>query len=190
VCFIASTIVEDPDTLKIFAKKLKKNNIAIDLICFGDCSTDQRNKVDAFIQNVNQEDNSHSIFIEPGDIYLSEKLLGTNIFNSGGAGNVGGMEVDDPELAEAIRMSLQESIQPAVENNQAARQEGQAGPQGHGEREQTEEELEQLAISLSLEEGNQHPQVPALSPVQVSAQVPAFAPIVQIPVQIPASVPA
>jgi len=25
----------------------------------------------------------------------------------GGGGNMGGMEVDDPELAEAIRMSLQ-----------------------------------------------------------------------------------
>lgn len=91
VCFIASTIVEDVDTLKIFAKKLKKNGIAVDLICFGDCSEEQRNKVDTFIQTVNQEDNSHKIFIQPGDVYLSEKLLGTDIFMSGGGGNMGGM---------------------------------------------------------------------------------------------------
>ena len=38
VCFIASTIEEDLDTLKIFAKKLKKNGVAVDIISFGDCS--------------------------------------------------------------------------------------------------------------------------------------------------------
>jgi 26S proteasome regulatory subunit N10 len=59
------------DTLKIFAKKLKKNGIAVDLICFGDCGEEQKNKVETFIQTVNQEDNSHRIFIEPGDVYLS-----------------------------------------------------------------------------------------------------------------------
>jgi len=91
--------VEDVDTLKIFAKKLKKNGIAVDLICIGDCSAEQRNKVETFIQTVNQDDNSHRIFIEPGEVYLSEKLLGTDIFMSGGGGNMGGMEVDDPELA-------------------------------------------------------------------------------------------
>ena len=38
ICFVASTIVEDVDTLKIFAKKLKKNGVAVDIICFGDVS--------------------------------------------------------------------------------------------------------------------------------------------------------
>lgn len=67
---------------------------------------------------VQHENNSHNVFIEPGDIYLSDRLLGSEIFNGGapvmgGAG--GGNMEDDPELAEAIRMSLQES---AIQNQQ------------------------------------------------------------------------
>jgi 26S proteasome regulatory subunit N10 len=54
ICFVASTIVEDVDTLKIFAKKLKKNGVAVDIICFGDVSPEQRNKVDTFISTVAQ----------------------------------------------------------------------------------------------------------------------------------------
>jgi 26S proteasome regulatory subunit N10 len=38
VCFIGSTVAEDLETLKILGKKLKKNNIAVDLVCFGDVS--------------------------------------------------------------------------------------------------------------------------------------------------------
>lgn len=108
VCFIGSTIVEDADTLKIFAKKLKKNGISVDLVCFGDCSNEQKAKVEVFMNAVQQEDNSHLMFIEPGDVYLSEKLLGSDIFNMGGgmAGGAANMGEDDPELAQAIRMSL------------------------------------------------------------------------------------
>ena len=39
---------------------------------------------------IQHEDNSHSIFIEPGEIYLSDRLLGSDIFNGGGGGGVMG----------------------------------------------------------------------------------------------------
>ena len=71
VCFIGSTIAEDADTLKIFGKKLKKNGVSVDLICFGDVSEEQRAKIEVFMGAVQQEDNSHSMFIEPGEVYLS-----------------------------------------------------------------------------------------------------------------------
>ena len=45
ICFIGSSIAEDVETLKLYGKKLKKNNVAVDLICFGDCSPEQKNKV-------------------------------------------------------------------------------------------------------------------------------------------------
>ena len=61
----------------------------------------------------------------------------------GAVGNMGGVEVDDPELAEAIRMSLQESQANQNQNPQNQADQG-------GQREQTEEELEALAIRLSL----------------------------------------
>ena len=79
---------------------MKKNSVAVDLICFGDCSPQQRNKVEVFMNAVQHEDNSHSIFIEPGEIYLSDKLLGSDIFNGGGGGGMmgagGNMEEEDP----------------------------------------------------------------------------------------------
>jgi len=45
VCFVGSTIREDIETLKILAKKLKKNAVAVDIVCFGDVSEEQINKV-------------------------------------------------------------------------------------------------------------------------------------------------
>ena len=55
VCFIGSTVQEDVETLKILGKKLKKNNIAVDLVCFGDVTQDQKDKVENFIKAVEHE---------------------------------------------------------------------------------------------------------------------------------------
>ena len=87
VCFVGSTITEDVETLKIHAKKLKKNMIAVDVVCFGDCSEEQVNKLQAFITTLQQEDNSHFILVNPGQ-NLSDKLIGSPIFGGNpGAGN-------------------------------------------------------------------------------------------------------
>lgn len=49
------------------------------------------------MKSVQQEDNSHSLFIEPGQVYLSEKLIGTKIFSADGGSIVpGNADVDDP----------------------------------------------------------------------------------------------
>ncbi len=49
------------------------------------------------MKSVEHEDNSHSLFIEPGQVYLSEKLIGTKIFSADGGSIVpGNAEVDDP----------------------------------------------------------------------------------------------
>ena len=52
VCFVGSTIKEDVETLKILAKKLKKNAVAVDVVCFGDCSEEQINKAQTFVNTV------------------------------------------------------------------------------------------------------------------------------------------
>lgn len=108
VCFIGSTITEDVETLKILAKKLKKNGVAVDIICFGDCSEEQVNKVQTFVATLQNEDNSHCVVIQPGE-NLTDKVIGSPIIG-GQAGNAGGLnniEEEDPELAAAIRMSLE-----------------------------------------------------------------------------------
>jgi 26S proteasome regulatory subunit N10 len=113
ICFIGSSIVEDSETLKIFGKKLKKNSVAVDLICFGDVSAEQKAKVEVFMNSIQHDNNSHVLYVEPGEVYLSERIVGSELLGMGGApgmggGNMGNME-EDPELAEAIRMSLAES---------------------------------------------------------------------------------
>lgn len=147
VCFVGSTIVEDVETLKILGKKLKKNAVAVDLVVFGDVSEEQTAKANAFIATVQNEDNSHCVVIQPGD-NLSDKLLSSPIFGGNGVapGAAGNLEEEDPELAAAIRMSLMENqpAQPPAQPSQPAAQPAAA------DREPTEEELEQLAIQMSL----------------------------------------
>ena len=105
------------------AKKLKKNNVAVDIVSFG-CEQDNSEKLEAFHTAVNSNDNSHLVVVPPGPV-LSDVLIGSPIFQGegggaygfgGGAGTTGATEgfefgVDpnlDPELALALRVSLEE----------------------------------------------------------------------------------
>ena len=109
ICFVGPTITEDIETLKILAKKLKKNTVAVDIVCFGDISEEQVNKVQTFVNTIQNEDNSHCIVVEPGKI-LSDDLIASPILGAGAGAAMGGMgnlEAEDPDLAAAIRMSLE-----------------------------------------------------------------------------------
>ena len=104
--------------MKILAKKLKKNGVAVDLVCFGDCSEEQLEKGQNFVNTLQNEENSHFLVVRPGE-NLCDKLIGSPIIGGGSgagaggeAGGMGGMglgnlEEEDPELAAAIRMSLE-----------------------------------------------------------------------------------
>ncbi|ORZ11875.1 hypothetical protein BCR42DRAFT_379524 [Absidia repens] len=121
IVFVASPVEADERTLVRLAKKLKKNNVAIDIINFGE-EAENTAKLEAFINNVNNSDNSHLVSIPPGPHILSDMLMSTPIiagedgapgnFSSGGGGG-GDFEfgIDpnlDPELALALRISLEE----------------------------------------------------------------------------------
>ena len=56
VAFVGSPIVEDDKSLVKLGKKLKKNNIAIDIINFGE-EAENTTKLQAFIDSVNSNDN-------------------------------------------------------------------------------------------------------------------------------------
>ncbi|KAJ3025919.1 UNVERIFIED_CONTAM: hypothetical protein HDU68_006504 [Siphonaria sp. JEL0065] len=133
IVFVGSPLPEDEKSLVKLGKKLKKNNIAVDIVNFGE---DQENtaKLEAFINAVNSSDNSHLVTVPPGPHILSDILISSPIladedgappagFSAGGAG---GFEfgVDpslDPELALALRISMEE---------ERARQEGLNGASG------------------------------------------------------------
>ncbi|KAF3928244.1 hypothetical protein AA313_de0207726 [Arthrobotrys entomopaga] len=126
IAFVGSPIAEDEKTLVRLAKKMKKNQIAIDFINFGE-EQENEPKLKAFISNVNASDNSHLATIPPGPHLLSDQLVTTPILGddsgmggsgvgeggAGGSSGAGGFDfgVDphlDPELALALRMSLEE----------------------------------------------------------------------------------
>ncbi|ORE09717.1 hypothetical protein BCV72DRAFT_269934 [Rhizopus microsporus var. microsporus] len=118
IVFVASPLDADEKTLVKLAKKLKKNNVAVDIINFGEEAANT-SRLEAFISNVNNNDNSHLVTIPPGPHILSDMLISTPIIHGEeGAGNFGGsgggdfeFGVDpslDPELALALRISMEE----------------------------------------------------------------------------------
>lgn len=83
---------------------------------------DHIKKLEKFIETVNSSDNSHFKSVEPGLGRIEDKIVGTPFMGAdsfagndmgGGAGNFGGDfgaggDGDmDPELAEAIKLSMQ-----------------------------------------------------------------------------------
>jgi 26S proteasome regulatory subunit N10 len=101
---------------------MKKNNIAIDIINFGEESLNT-SKLESFMEAIGT-DTSHLVTIPPGSYLLSDILLSSPILmgedgapppgiSAGMGGDASGFEfgIDpslDPELALALRMSLEE----------------------------------------------------------------------------------
>lgn len=143
ICFIASTISQSIEELKIIAKKLKKNNISLDLIAIGDLSEQQREKIQIIHDNVRSEvNNCELLFVDPtanlSDILLTSKIMGFGIQPAANATMIN--EAEDPELMMALQLSLQEE-----EQRLAARQPAQ---QMVNENDQ----LEQTALQLATQE--------------------------------------
>lgn len=119
IVFVASPIQEDSKELTKLAKKMKKNNIAVDFINFGQ-EAENTEKLEKFVEAVNSGDNSHLVSVPPGPHLLSDVLTSSVIVTGDESGNTGGntgggndfgLGVDpsvDPELALALRMSLEE----------------------------------------------------------------------------------
>ncbi|KAJ9126540.1 hypothetical protein QFC24_001568 [Naganishia onofrii] len=119
-------------------KKMKKNNVAIDIILFGDEGMENEQVMGKFVEACQSGDNCHIVSIPPGPHLLSDLIASSPILAAdggafaasaaagasgdgdidmaalGGGGGAGGDDfggIDpsmDPELAMAIRMSLQE----------------------------------------------------------------------------------
>lgn len=136
IVFVCSPIEENDKELTKLAKKMKKENVNVDFVLFGDLEDDTtQKKLEAFNKDVNKSDGSHLVVIPPSGKLLSDQLIATPILlgenvQSGGAGSGGGIggaaaggggggdfgEFDfdpntDPELALALRMSLEDEKQ-------------------------------------------------------------------------------
>jgi len=126
IMFVGSPIQDDSEELLKVAKNLKKNNVAVDIINFGAEAQDNVEKLDTFLNAVNNSDNSHLVNIPPGPHVLSDLVLTSAVLSSdSGMAAVPGVaaptahasgsgEVDpntDPELALALRESMEEARQ-------------------------------------------------------------------------------
>lgn len=123
IVFTCSSIPEDEKTLIKLAKKMKKNNVSIDFVAFGDLDDENTKKLTTFNANVKSSDSSHIAIIPPGPGLLSDQIVTSPILNGdivaqGGTAGESGVDganfefgIDpsiDPDLALALRMSMEE----------------------------------------------------------------------------------
>lgn len=127
VVFTCSAIAEDEKSIVKLAKKMKKNNINIDIIAFGDPDDATEKKLREFHEQVMSAEGSFFQVIPPGPNLLSDTLISTSLLANDGAGvssgggpsggdaTMGDNQYEfgvnpeiDPELALALRMSFEE----------------------------------------------------------------------------------
>lgn len=116
IVFVGSPLKETEKELEKLAKKMKKNNVAIDVINFGEEAINTA-KLERFHAAVNNHDNSHLVTVPAGSRLLYEVIASSPIlvedgFDMEGASGgefFGGMDPNmDPDLALALRLSLEE----------------------------------------------------------------------------------
>eukprot|EP00299_Pterocystis_sp_00344_P011583 c5429_g1_i1.p1 GENE.c5429_g1_i1~~c5429_g1_i1.p1 ORF type:complete len:356 (+),score=75.80 c5429_g1_i1:49-1068(+) len=109
IAFVGSPIEEDTNELTQLGRKLKKNNISVDIVNFGQ-EAENTEKLEAFVDAVNRDGSSHLVTVPPGPHILSDILVSSAIAGQTSDGQPGYMGVDelDPELAMALRMSMEE----------------------------------------------------------------------------------
>lgn len=135
IVFVCSPVADDEKSLISLAKKMKKSNLDIDFVLFGDLDDDDvQKKLEAFNNVLKSSESSHLVVVPPSGRLLSDQLISSPILlgegaaagagaggmeSGGGGGDFNGFDFDpsaDPELALALRMSMEE------ENARQARQ--------------------------------------------------------------------
>ncbi|KAH6723612.1 26S proteasome regulatory subunit S5A, multiubiquitin chain binding protein [Leptodontidium sp. 2 PMI_412] len=153
IVFTCSPIPDDEKSLTKLAKKMKKNTVSIDFVAFGELDDDTTKKLTSFNENVKGGEGSHIAIIPPGPGLLSDQLVTSPILNGDGASGGGGGEgagaaenfefgVDpsmDPELALALRMSMEEEkARQDKQNKEVAEQEAKDKAKLEGIKEEDE----------------------------------------------------
>jgi len=145
VLFVGSPIAESRDALVKIAKKLKKNNISLDLVLFGS-ESESHEDLRAFFQAA-ENGNATLVEVHPGQ-HLDDCLISSRIIQENGGGSLNEFGVDpnlDPEMAMALQMSAQEAQAAAT----AAAASGEAAPGAPDAMDLDEDALLQRAIELS-----------------------------------------
>lgn len=75
IVFIGSPVLDDKYALEAIGKRLKKNNIAIDVVDFGESGNEKPEKLEALVAAVSSGGNSHIIHVPPGEYLLSDAII-------------------------------------------------------------------------------------------------------------------
>ncbi|RSH83980.1 hypothetical protein EHS25_005225 [Saitozyma podzolica] len=136
VAFVGSPIEDTQDSLVKLGKKLRKNNVLVDIVVFGDEGMENEGKLGALVDAAGGGE-SHLVSVPPGPHLLSDIILTSPILydperptaEGGAEGMEDGIDPNmDPELAMAIRMSLQEAAETAARQQHPVGESVTAGP--------------------------------------------------------------
>ena len=170
VAFIGSKISNTEKELVTLAKRLKKNSVSVDVVCFG-CE-ENIPLLEKFVETVNSKqqdkDTSHLLVVQEGQS-VADTMCSSAIINPDGPPSGGGggsmFDVDpnlDPELAMVLRMSMEEERARQERNKaetQAPGEEPQTVPAPEAQtvntQPTTEEEVLAMAMQMSLDEAKQ-----------------------------------
>ncbi|XP_033214329.1 26S proteasome non-ATPase regulatory subunit 4 isoform X2 [Belonocnema kinseyi] len=176
VAFVGSPIqLEDKELVKL-AKRLKKEKVSVDIVSFGE-ETINNDVLTAFINALNGKDGtgSHLVTVPPGP-HLSDALISSPIIQGedglGGAG-MGGAAFEfgvdpneDPELALALRVSMEEQRQRQEDDARRAQAKdatAEKKPETIKEA-PNEEAMLKRALEMSMEAGEESTPTPTPTP--------------------------
>ncbi|XP_076242214.1 regulatory particle non-ATPase 10 [Calliopsis andreniformis] len=186
VAFIGSPIDIDEKELVKLAKRLKKEKVNVDVISFGEESVNNE-VLTAFVNALNGKDGtgSHLVTVPPGP-HLSDALISSPIIQGedgmGGAG-MGGTPFEfgvdpneDPELALALRVSMEEQRQRQEdEARRAQANEAATNKQPETIKEVPEEAMLKRALAMSLEGTEDSTSTAADNTAPTTGNIPDFA---------------
>lgn len=159
VMFVGSPIQDDDKEIIKLAKKLKKEKVCVDIVNFGE-DTYNTDKLTTFINTLNGKDGSgsHLVTVPPGP-HLSDALVSSPVVQGeDGTGAVGAMGFEfgvdpneDPELALALRVSMEEQRQRQEEEaRRSATQSASESVVQQSAEGTSEEALLEQAVAMSL----------------------------------------
>eukprot|EP00708_Paratrimastix_pyriformis_P003594 GAFH01002379.1.p1 GENE.GAFH01002379.1~~GAFH01002379.1.p1 ORF type:complete len:391 (-),score=40.84 GAFH01002379.1:19-1080(-) len=165
IVFIGSPIAEDKASLEKLGKQLRRSNIALDVVSFGEV-VDNTEKLETLVNAANKDGNSHLVTIPPGPSIMADCIISSPIIDASAIGTItggvrgpagaatGGDLSQDPELAWALeqsRMEMEAQEKAAIEASKKSDAATPAGPSGTAAMELDDDALMQQALLMSLE---------------------------------------
>ncbi|KGG51730.1 hypothetical protein DI09_28p110 [Mitosporidium daphniae] len=182
IAFVGSPLLRDPagrtdedspEAMQQLARSLKKNGISMDIVSFGEEDRTNLERLSSFIEIISHDRNSNLVSVPPStggllsDAVVSSPILSG--YNSSGSEFPFGVDPElDPELALALRMSLEEerNRQPALPTTGEALAQPHVLPETSTPQEIQEESEgdDELAMAIAMSLDHSDTQVEQRSP--------------------------